>query len=408
MKAVLEIIKRFLFEIIVVAVAAGAVAMIVVGLGRMGNVQSAMQQSVSVASSLRSMGGDVVNRKVVEQSQRRVDLLLANHRRMMDFARERSPVTPLVDVFPESQDPAKRKAFQEAYRAEVASWRKRLNACGLPTQNDVDRELQLMSEERAVNVIGAVVEDTDEERSGRAAQTRSTEDQALAEKRAAVRLARQHYCYVTGNAFQDSEVSRPGGPMWQATPPSMEDMWHAQLEVWVQSSVVDALAAINNAAAEALKAEKRSPWIGNLPIKELVSLQMTTYYVTEGERSSNTSTAERAYPPGSSEVVFTQRVSNDLYELLQFSVRLIVDARDLPVVVAGLCNQNFHTPLAVSYKQVEMPDVAGGRVYGEEPVVEVTIDFETVMLSAFYLPLMPDSILESLNKRRPEPEGSGT
>ena len=89
---------------------------------------------------------------------------------------------------------------------------------------------------------------------------------------------------------------------------------------------------------------------------------------------------------------------------MQFSVKLIADGRDLPGIISQLCEDRFHTPLRVAYAAQPINLLMDGKIYGDEPVVNLVIDFETVFLSQWYLPLMPDEILEELDKKRPEPE----
>ena len=65
---------------------------------------------------------------------------------------------------------------------------------------------------------------------------------------------------------------------------------------------------------------------------------------------------------------------------------------------------NFTTLYRVNYK-AEPPNLGMiERIYGGEPVVDVMLDFETILFSKLYLPIMPSVILEEVNKQRPEPE----
>jgi hypothetical protein len=179
----------------------------------------------------------------------------------------------------------------------------------------------------------------------------------------------------------------------------------AQLEVWVQESVVTAIAEVNNSAADGLRRKQIDPWVGNLPIKDVRSIQTSQYYVKEGlPQESSKSDKDRAYPSADKAEAFTGRESDDLFELMHFAVRLVVDARDLPQVLAGLSAQRFHVPLSIRYEKLE-PNVAmEGKIYGEDPVVLLTAEFETVLFSELYLPLMPQTVLDELGKKRPEPE----
>lgn len=223
--------------------------------------------------------------------------------------------------------------------------------------------------------------------------------------------------------------------MYQVIPPDVEQMWYAQLELWIQKQVVDAITRINQRAAEKLAESGKKAWVGTLPVKDVISIQISQYYLIEGKEATNQTgnrgaggpggpggrggrggrgggnargpEIERAFPPADWSKVFTQNKSTDLYELLQYSVRLVIDARDLPTVLAGLCEESFSTPLSVSYSDMEPNTSMTGKIYGDEPVIELTVDFETVMFSDLYLDIMPDPILELVNKQRPEKKEEG-
>ncbi len=104
-----------------------------------------------------------------------------------------------------------------------------------------------------------------------------------------------------------------------------------------------------------------------------------------------------AWPPKSPDLSFTHRAtSKDMYEVMHFSVKLVVDVRDLPAIIGGICRDQFHTVLRVSY-ETEPPNIdMVQKIYGSEPVVNVIIDFETVMFGELYRKMMPDLILDYL------------
>lgn len=422
MKAVLELLKRYVFEIGCGAGAALGIALSLWLLGSMGNVTTEMEKAEQLKGQLESAGrgGNIVNNKTVDKAQERIDKIRAGYNEVMTYARKLNAHKPLTDdVFPNSGDANKGIAFQKAYQREVGSWLGIMQAGDVPSDVDVRAEQDLMDAEQPPDVsLGTDRSGDDTEKTKK--NDKPVDPFQTAEVRAAIRRARSIRCYATMDSFSISEATKPNGPMYDAArPPTPVEMWHAQLEVWVQRDIVDAIAAVNEAAAQRLASKaatvtdereraKLKPWVGNLPIKELVSIQTTTYYVTETGAASSGSGSDknRPYPPGKADDVFTGDKSNESYELMQFTVRLIVDARDIPEVIAGLSRNGFDTPLRVSYEQVEPNVTMEGKIYGDEPVVAMDVDFETIFLSELYISMMPDKILEELNKQRPEPEST--
>ncbi len=402
MKAILDIIKQYKWEIGFGAAGALGVVLIVLGLGGMQEVKTELDAAVRVKSEIASMarGASPINEKAIEAEERRIDTLQAGFRQVLGYVREHNLYAPLVPgAFPNANRD-QRTRFQQDYRDEIPEWLELLHAGQPPTDDEIAAERDIMkSKEPNADLLGADPVDRTAER-----KDEQKEDALSAEVRASIRNARQSYCYASPYAFQVSAVSDLDGPMWKGPPPEMKDMWEAQLELWVQRTVVQAIADVNEAAAARLPAGE-DPWVGNLPIKDLLSLQTTRYYIKEGVPvATEGADRDRAYPPTAATGTFTQRQSNELFELMRFSVQLVVDARALPEVIGGLSRGRFHVPLNVQYETVPPNLDFVGKIYGDDPVVQLTIDFDTVFFSELYLPLMPDSYLELLGKRRPEPD----
>ena len=89
---------------------------------------------------------------------------------------------------------------------------------------------------------------------------------------------------------------------------------------------------------------------------------------------------------------------------MQFSVKLIMDQRDIPRLIDRLSKNSFHTPLRVAYRAVAPNRKMVGKIYGAEPTVNVVIDFETIMLGEVFRRLMPDEVCEYYEIRCPERE----
>jgi len=196
-------------------------------------------------------------------------------------------------------------------------------------------------------------------------------------------------------------------------PPFFADVWTAQLGYWLQREVVDAITTMNEAAAEQAREAGKHPWVGIMPVKEVISVRLSDGFVPpQGEFYMGNAPGgfEPALPPGSPAAVFTQRGSGPSYEVVQFTVKLVMDERDILSFVEALCNNRFHTPLRVAYEAVPPNREFRGKIYGSEPAVNVVMDFETVLLGQLFRRLMPQYTREAfgvecreIDECQPEP-----
>ena len=192
-----------------------------------------------------------------------------------------------------------------------------------------------------------------------------------------------------------------------AEPPSLEDVWRAQIGYWIQKDVVGAIAALNNEAAEEASKQGVSPWVGIMPIKDVISVRVLPDYVmsdSEGSAPALPGGYAAAYPPGGPGDVFTERASGPKYEVVQFTLKLVMDQRDLPQLINRLSKNSFYTLLGLSYEAVPVNRRMVGKVYGEEPAVNVVMDFEAIMLGDVFRELMPQEVCEYYEINCPERE----
>jgi hypothetical protein len=178
--------------------------------------------------------------------------------------------------------------------------------------------------------------------------------------------------------------------------PDTDDAWRAQVSYWIQKDVVEAIMAVNEEAGEAAKQAKEDQWVGIMPVKEVISIRVSDYVPPKDQlyKVAEPVGFGAAMPAGTAESVFTGTASGDSYEVVQFTVKLIMDQRDIPLLVERLCNNSFLTLLRVSYKSVPVNKAMTGKVYGAEPTVLVVMDFESVLLSEVFRPLMPTEVCD--------------
>jgi hypothetical protein len=166
-----------------------------------------------------------------------------------------------------------------------------------------------------------------------------------------------------------------------------DQMWFAQNVLWIEEDIV---AAIQNANAEATN-------ILDAPIKHLVALDVEfgpKQYVRAGSSKASSDDeggggAAIATDANGAPAVWsaspTGRVCNDLYDVVHFDLVLRVDARKVPQVIAALERKQMVTVLKTNVTSVDsaVERKRSGFVYGDDPVVELTLQCEILFLRSW-------------------------
>lgn len=388
----MELLKRHIFYIVCGIIGAGAIAVAIVGVNAMAAVETDMNKAISLSSRVRSAGR--FNKDMIEQQNERVQKITSIYNKVVELAVKDAGHEQLVPGFFPTAPFADMFTFSAQYRVALDELFQRLKAGTPPTPAEIADAATRIEEEIALRRVAGDFDETElnGERTNAAGVVSAAAAKLDPEIRAAITKAHNIYCYAipAGSDSAESpssftvvpEVYNVGG-----TPPDVLRYWWAQVTLWVQQDVVEALARVNEQAAERLQAQDQTPWVGNLPVKELRKLT-----VEEGYVNRDTIYAHH----------FTGNVSTDEYEVLYYRMSLVVDVRDLPEIVAELCKNQFTTLFALRY-QVEPPNLAMvDRIYGGEPAVGVFMEFEKIMFSKPYLGMMPDPVLAQLGKERPE------
>jgi hypothetical protein len=421
----MEMLRRNLFFMICGLGGLAGIVLGAAGVKSMTQVKRQMNEAVTLYAQLQGLtrgpdGGPPANAKAIEAEQQRIQAINNEYDEVMRLADQHSAHTPLTEnFFPRPKDSHVRNQFLSAYREALNGLLQKLHAGTVPTLEEIAAEEERIREEESDTEALFGLDDTREESSrDRDAGASSpsglvTEAEARLspEVRASIKKAKSIYCYA------DLLSSLDVNPVvWQArgVPPALGDCWDAQVSLWVQQDVIDALARVNDQAAAALQEAGETPWVGNLPVKDLISIRLSKgdfgpYVVPEatGTDPASPGGVDPACPPGSPRFAFTGDASGPEYELIQFTVKLVVDARDLPVIINELCRNNFTTLLRIAYVEEPANLAMEGKIYGDEPAVNVVMDFETCLFSKLYLDLMPDEILKSVGKVRPQPPPAG-
>jgi hypothetical protein len=223
-------------------------------------------------------------------------------------------------------------------------------------------------------------------------------------------------------------------------PPREEDIWSAQLSLWIQTDVARAIAATNANSRKGIL---------DAPVKQLVQL-----VVAQGASTASSSAGANAPVPGRPPVnpfggpgfggpgfggmedatgggtaasgakvsdpaellTFdfvtgpTGRVSSGLYDVYDFQLTVDVDAAQLPALITELTRNQYVTVRWLNFTPVDLDQLkAAGFLYGSEPVVRAVLYCETLFMRKWTEPLMPDRVKAALGIAAPAaPEGAGT
>lgn len=217
------------------------------------------------------------------------------------------------------------------------------------------------------------------------------------EYRAAVNKAKSIRCYADVRSWHVSPIVE------SQLAPTPEDLWKAQVGLWIQQDVAKAVAEVNNEAAAAV--QDGDPYVEHSPVKRIVAARVYGYTGLEkplmfAMASASGGTSDAAGPSKS----FTDRKSDEQFDVLRFTVTVVVDQREVTKVVDRICRQNFYKCVGVRYAPMSPEDPKLGFMYGTAPVIQVTLDFEGYMSRAVFAALMPEEVRKALGITL---EGSG-
>lgn len=409
----MDFLRRHAFFLVCGVVALAGIALIVTGARAMPRVLEELNKAEGIHRTLGNLGSRPVNMVNINAARQRIELVLDDRDKVFAKAKELYGYEPLVPGALPDGDALKRNDFKSKYAAEMEKLLASLKY-GVPASSgEVAVFRDIIEDEQAAAVRAQREADSglapsalppsgpSHTPAGVLTKVGAREDAAA---RAHIGAAQKIPCYA--RHFDDERppnqvASLDFWPTMRDTgivdAPAAEDVWYAQIGYWIQKDVVDAIVALNEAAAQEPQMGKEKAWVSSTPVKDVIAIRLSDGYVPrEGEEifGNEPGGYGAAFPPGTPQTVFTGSGSNDRYEVVHFSVKLVMDQRDIPLLIDRLCKNSFHTLLRVSYVVVPPNRDMVGKIYGAEPVVNVLMDFETIMLGEVFRPLMPASVCE--------------
>lgn len=414
----MDFVKRYLFELICTGVAAVGILLMVTGARAMPGVLEEMRKAEGVYRNLGSLQSRPVNAEAIAAEERRIELVREDRDKVLSKAEELYGYEPLVKGVLPDGDNLKRIEFRKVYRTAMDNLLKALHYGSTATPVDITLARDRIAREEAERREGGWAQGPSPGPAGPLLTPAGVLTEAGvrndAMARAQILAAQRIYCYARhfDEPERQGEVSsldfraamKEGETL---RPPDLWEVWHAQLGYWIQKDVIEAIAAINNEAAEQAAKRDQHPWVGIMPVKDVISIRAFEGFVpASGERYFGHAPGgyDAALPPGTPETVFTHSGENETFDVTQFTVKLVMDERDIAALVHRISENSFHVPLRVSYVAVPFNRKMDGKIYGSEPTVNVVMDFETILLGKVFRCSMPASICDYYSIPCPPPE----
>jgi hypothetical protein len=403
------------------------------------------------ASSIQGLIGTAKNPDLIAEEKRKGENFEAEFKKTLAEAERINKRDPIMTgVFPKPPDVTARHKFVEIYNEKLAALPQPLDAGTAPTPDDiadeavqVAEELAIKSEEDKELLVSGAKPDADRTptappppppafggdgligdvaapgghgglgrggfgRGGAAGTQFQTGpgtppadpkyDPVL---RARMKKARDIRCYIDELTFHKSPIATATGD-----PPKTDQMWYAQVGLWVQEDVVRAIKELNDAAAQrATQADPSlEPCVEHVPVKRVVSMRVRGYQAAKPVEFPAMPTLDAREGPIKS---FTDSKCNEQFDVVQFTLTVIVDPRDVQRLIDQICRTNFYRCIDVDYDQVNrVAEENAGYVYGAAPVVRLQLAFEGFFSrdayrvkgdkEGEYVPMMPKEVIDEI------------
>ncbi len=505
----MDFLKRNAFILICLVVGLGTIGIDLAACSNYASIQESLDQAARISQDLEGAGraagrpdpivpedlkGQELQKKIVEDAvQATRQKALATNKRGLD------PL--LAGVFPNQTERIEvKQSFIRAYREAVQHLPDILKAKGPPNQEDVNRaKAAIDAENEAMAPEGKTARTGRTERTPKAAPRRTADERGMSLKglaiggkgraplgvrsptptkagadgkepmseeerirtdpnrRAELARAMEIQCYVAADPAQTfTVVQRAIDP---TAPPNASEMWVAQMTLWVQQEICQALAQVNGEAAKQIAvANKNAPIdVTTLPVKHLKQLLVRSYRTSvrfgeeepsakgskkrggskkppkgrspsdrpgapvQGLRGLAAGPGMKGLPIGPGVLAnqpadatgtrttdlgvvlagstWTGREGDPDLDIVPVGMRLVMDIRHLPRVIDRICRSNFYVPTHVSYRALRPEELAGPFIYGADPVAEVTLSFERYFFPEVYADKMPQVVHEQLGRR---------
>ncbi len=181
-----------------------------------------------------------------------------------------------------------------------------------------------------------------------------------------------------------------------------ETCWDAQIQLWVLGDIIG---AINDTNQQALRSEGttiKKPNVMNAAVKRLVEVRDISYFQTEttvGREARASGIGSGTSQVGSAAFAanLTQRSGCRQYDVIHYTFTVIMPSRHVLDLQQSLMSRNYHTILQWDQSSITKDETRKQDIYyyGTEPVMEITIEGELLLLSSWERNLMPIEVLRN-------------
>ncbi|MDO8629189.1 MAG: hypothetical protein Q7R41_01745, partial [Phycisphaerales bacterium] len=266
----MDLLKRHLFFILCGVGGAVGIALGVTGLQAMPKVLNEMKAAEGTYQSLESLQSKPVNEAVIEAENARVQSVIGDCGKVIAKTGETcADYQPLVEgVFPNGPS-LKLMEFRTKYHEAMKELLAKLNSGGPASASDVELMRRKIEDEKAEAARpgsesgdGLLARElSGESRNAAGVLTRAGVRQDP-HVRADIQAAQRIFCYTVNPSDEKPIEQRVSSLEFVAAlkdtgtvdAPYPEDVWRAQVGYWIQRHIVNAIAEVNNEAAEAAKA----------------------------------------------------------------------------------------------------------------------------------------------------------
>lgn len=451
----MEVVKRNLYSIIcgVIAIIAVVLAFFPLG-GMFEDLQADLNESKGDYSSINSLLAkehtapdvDIDNAeqrklgrfptpKVIAAGEAAVQKVQEQSLQLLQAAMQMNRKAPLVpSVLPAPQSGAARSDFKYEYYTKLHDFVKQMNATRAPTEEQVELRREAVLNEMQQNAgFGNEFARNDLNLEVQMKELTIPDEMAReAAARGSIYVSAEPGGGTGGgglagealelNGLKSFDVHHPGIPTpSQNALPTIVDVWAAQLGIWVQEDIVDAIVKTNGNAQG----------VTNSVVKRLHEIKVPKEYVTKMGRIPLTDESgvsmrldqrqqqaaepdavpmdlgDPNKPPKDGKQSATGRIGNDLYDVLHFSLVVDLDATRFREFMANLVSNRHITILSVDLEGVDRDREFQNLyiIYGDQPVVRMRLTCEALMFREWTLPLMPKEVQKLLNIQEPGETG---
>lgn len=409
-----------------------AIVMLILGMMD-SSVADEMSRRVSAAGQISSLRADPKNDAIIASEKERAERVARDLKSAFEKLLEMNQRKPLIaEAFPRPRSMTQATEFRIAYVEALAALLRELDAGDLPNNSEIEEEQQNVNDQ--METERAAAEEADPSMaaappvrggaappgvsiggggSGRAGGAAAApgmlpagadpdDIKYNAERRAQIAKARSIRIYAGPDALHRSPIAES-----QAAP-NVIDMWFAQVSLWIQQDILRAIREINDEAARA----DGDGTVETSPIKRIERFRIFGYVSPEGKIiefpaaaaavvAGTTGTATQIPGVGEMRRSFTQRKADEQFDVVRLTLIVTVDSRDLPLLFDRISRQNLYVCTHVDLTRSNDPMF--GFVYGPEPVIRATMDFECYMARSAFAEMMPPDVLKALGGNPPEP-----